>query len=662
MGWTNESRFAHRKAARLIALGLATVMMVVGVTAVSAGAQQEAAEGAVVAEPGNEAPQLAALVDRDELPPLDQRLPEEPLVVETFEAIGRYGGTMMSGLVGGGDTAWLTRTVGYDHLVNWDPEWTGVVPNIARTYDISDDATEYTFHLRRGMKWSDGEPFTADDIVFWYEDVVLNPELTLAYPSWMVTGEDRTIGRVTKIDDYTVRFTFANPNGLFLQRLAEPGGWAVTGRPKHYFQNYHMDYNPDNVRRAMASEDVAEWSDLWDIKADRWANAEIPVLTAWRPITPYTGEVTRTRWERNPYYWKVDAEGNQLPYMDGWIFDIYEDSEVLLLNVLSGDVQFMMRHIDSVENRPVLFENMERGNYRPIETRTSSMNHTILGLNLTHQDPIKREIFSNKDFRIGLSHAINREEISDLLFGGAVEPRQPAPFDDLPFYNERLATQYLEYDVDLANEYLDRAGYTDRNRDGVRLDPDGNPIVIIGEVAGIQTQRVDMLELIQGYWRDVGIDLQIRPMDRTLLYDRRMANLHDLSVWGGDGGGGDAILEPYWYFPFHLGSFYASPWAAYFTDGASPATSTPEEPPAPTLRQMELYRELIASPPDRHNELMAEILEIAADQFYAIGTVTNPSGFGYASNRLRNIMDPMPGSWLYPNPGPAMPEQWFFDE
>ena len=656
----NESRFVLGNAGRLGVIALAVLLLLAGATGVFAGGAKEAPEAAaVVAEPGNEAPMLAERVGRGELPPLEQRLPEDPLVIEPVDRVGRYGGTMNSGLVGGGDGAWKTRTVGYDHLVSWTPDWSGVMPNIAREYTINDDATEYTFHLRRGMKWSDGEPFTADDILFWYEDVVLNEELTLTYPNWMVTGDDRTLGTVTKIDDYTVRFTFAQPNGLFLQRIAEPGGWVITGRPKHYFQNYHMDYNPDNVARAMAEEDVLEWSDLWDIKADRWGNEETPVLTAWRPLTPYTGEATRTRWERNPYYWKVDTEGNQLPYIDGWIFDIYADSEVLLLNVLSGDVQFMMRHIDNVENRPVLFENMERGNYRAIEGQPSGMNHTILALNLTHQDPAKREMYNNKDFRIGLSHAIDRDEINDLIFAGAAQPRQPAPWDDLPFYNDRLATQYLEYDVALANEHLDRAGYTQRNRDGIRLGPDGNPIVITAEVVAIQTQRVDILEIVSGYWREVGVDLQIRAMDRTLFYDRKGANLHDLAVWGGDGGR-DAILEPRWYFPYSHESLYGMAWAAWYTDGASPADTPPEEPPAATRRQMELYRQLLASSPDRHNDLMAEILEIAADQFYAIGTVAPPPGFGYASNRLLNIMDPMPAAWLYPHPGPSRPEHWFF--
>jgi peptide/nickel transport system substrate-binding protein len=326
---------------------------------------------------------------------------------------------------------------------------------------------------------------------------------------------------------------------------------------------------------------------------------------------------------------------------------------------LSGDVQFMMRHIDSVENRPVLFENRERGNYREIEGQPSGMNHTILALNLTHPDPVKREIYNNKDFRIGLSHAIDREEISDLIFAGAGTPRQPAPFDDLPFASTQLATQYLEYNVSLANEHLDRAGYTQRNRDGIRLGPDGRPISITAEVVAIQTQRVDILELIQGYWREVGVDLQISAMDRTLFYDRKGANLHDLGVWGG-AGGRDAILEPRWYFPFSAESIFAPAWAAWYTDGANPADTPPEEPPAATRRQMELYRELLSSAPDRHDELMAQIIEIAADKFYAIGTVTSPPGFGYASNRLRNIMDPMPSSWLYPNPGPARPEHWYF--
>ena len=642
------------------------VLLLVPMT-LSAGGQVEDTDGdgAVAGGAQNQAPELAEMVRNGELPPLEERLPENPLVVEPVERVGSYGGTMKSYLVGGGDTAWLIRLVSYDNLISWTPEFDGVIPNVIERYDINDDASEYTFYLREGMKWSDGVPFTADDIMFWYEDVALNTELSGGRPGSLTTGvgDDEQVGTIEKIDDYTLRFSFAHPNPLFLQSLATPGGERFTRYPRHYGEQFHIDYNEENIEDLMEQEGVETWPDLFNLKLGsraRWTNPDLPRLNAWVVTQPYSGDATRVVYERNPYYWKVDPEGNQLPYIDRWEFTIYEDSEVVLLNVLAGEFQYAGRHIGSAENRPVLFENRERGNYRALAQTNTGSNHTTIAFNLTHPDEVKSEIFRNKNFRIGLSHAINREEISDLLFAGAAEPRQVAPLESSPLYNQEMEQQYLEYDVDLANEYLDEAGYSRRNDEGIRLGPDGEPILIRVEVATTQSERVDMMELIQGYWAEVGIDLEIRAVDRTLMEQRRDTNQYELYVWPA-GGGANPILTPRVYGPFEVQSLIAPRWAAWYTPEEEEAIR-PEEPPEAVRRQMNLYNELLTSPPSEHQALMEEILAISADEFYQIGTVGSPDGFAYVANDLRNVLEPMPGSWQYPTPGPARPEHWFFEQ
>lgn len=617
-----------------------------------------------------EAPGLAEMVAAGTLPPLEERIPTNPLVITPFESLGQYGGTWRSGLRGGQDTAWLTRILGYDYLVSWDPEWTQVIPNLAESFEANADATEYTFKLREGTKWSDGVPFTADDIVFWYEATIADEEYVATHPvgTWMMGGGEPPV--VEKVDDYTVKFTFAGPNGLFLQRLATPSGATVTRTPAHYCSQFHAAYT-DDLDAAIAEAQATDWVNLFELKCGEvpgtpynslWYNADLPTLYAWDITVPYDGNSTQVVAERNPYYWKVDTEGRQLPYIDRLVAEIGDDVQVLVLRAMNGEIDMQDRHIAALDNKAVFADNMESGDYKFFDTIPSSMNTNAIALNLTHKDPVKREIFQNKDFRIALSHAINRQEIIDVVYVGQGEPFQLAPRPTSPFYNERLAKQYTEYDPDLANEILDGI-YPDKNAEGIRLGPDGNPIAFNVEVDATQLDRINVLELVSGYWAAVGIQANVVSEDRSLLYTRKNGNEHDAAVWGGDGGL-DVVLEPRWYFPFSDESWFAEAWVTWYNNPSGVgALAAPEEPPAETKRQMELYDQIKASgDPAEQEALMNEILEIAADQFYAIGISLNPPGYGIVKNNFHNVPSPHPNAWLYPQPGPLTPAQFWIEE
>jgi peptide/nickel transport system substrate-binding protein len=610
------------------------------------------------------------MVQAGDLPPVEERLPANPLVVEPFESLGQYGGTWRSALRGGQDNAWLTRILGYDFLVRWDPNWEEVIPNLAESFESNADATEYTFTLREGTKWSDGEPFTADDIVFWYEAVIANEDYVATHPvgSWLMGGDEPVV--VEKVDDYTVKFLFAEPNGLFLQRLATPSGAEPTRYPEHYCSQFHGAYTED-LDELIAENEATDWVNLFELKCGGipgapyealWYNADLPTLYAWDITTPYGGNSTQVVAERNPYYWKVDTEGRQLPYIDRLVAEIGDDVQVLVLKAMNGEIDMQDRHIASLDNKAVFADNMETGDYHFFDTIPSSMNTNAIAFNLTHKDPVKREIFQNQDFRIALSHAINRQEIIDVVYVGQGEPYQLAPRPTSPFYNERLAKQYTEYDPDLANEMLD-AIYPDKNADGIRLGPDGNPIAFNVEVDATQLDRVNVLELVKGYWEAVGIQANIVSEDRSLLYTRKNGNEHDVAVWGGDGGL-DVILEPRWYFPFSDESWFAEAWVTWYNNPSGEgALAAPEEPPAEAMRQMELYDQIKASgDPAEQAELMNEILEIAADQFYAIGISLNPPGYGIVKNNFHNVPSPHANAWLYPQPGPVNPPQFWIEQ
>ncbi len=670
----SRSRSAKHQMSFRVLLYLCALAMAVVLVACGGPAPTQQPPGATptspagkIQQPTKEAPQLAALVKEGKLPPLEQRLPKNPLSIKPVEKVGQYGGTWRTALLGGQDTAWLTRTLDNENLVRWDIEWKKVIPNVAESFEANKDATEFTFKLRQGMKWSDGKPFTADDILFWFEDVAMNKELNPGgLPSWMKSGGKN--GTVEKIDQYTVKFKFPSPNGLFLQRLATPDGAPPTTFPKQYLSQFHVKYNTTNLDQLIKDAKAENWVKLFQLKGSsvpgvpgsdaRWSNKDMPTLYGWVLTTAY-GEGTRVVAERNPYFWKVDAEGNQLPYLDRIVYDVMQDKEVLVLKAVNGEIDMMDRHIATPSNKAVFSDNMQKGQYRFFETIPSSMNDLIIALNLTHKDKTMREIFNNKDFRIGLSYAINRRELIDLVWVSQGQPYQAAPRPTSPFYNEKLAKQYTEYDVAKANQSLDKAGYSKKDAEGFRLGPDGKRISFVVEVTGATgTDRVDAMKLIQGYWKKVGIDMQVKEEDRTLLYTRKEANEHDAVVWGGDGGL-DVVLEPRWYFPYSTESNYAEAWVMWWNPGGNPRTA-PEEPPAQVKKQIEFYQQLTATGDEaKQTELMKQLLDIAADQFYVIGISLSPNGYGIVKNNFFNVPKIMPGAWLYPNPAPTNPVQYF---
>jgi peptide/nickel transport system substrate-binding protein len=363
--------------------------------------------------------------------------------------------------------------------------------------------------------------------------------------------------------------------------------------------------------------------------------------------------------ERNPYYWKVDTEGNQLPYIDNVRFDMFNEDEVILAAALQGDLDFHVRHINTPVNKPVLAAAREDAGFDFVDLNPGLSNELVVMLNLTHEDPVKREIFRTRDFRAALSHAIDREELIDSVYQRQGTPAQASPQPSSPFYSEELATQHTEYDVDLANRLLDEAGFDERDSQDRRLGPDGKPIRFTVEHSG-QPGFDDALAMIADYWAAVGVTMVPDAMDRSLYEERRVANTPDASVWLA-GGGTDVIQNPFWYAPLSNRADYAQLWSQWYLSGGTSG----EEPPAATVRQFELYDELRGTiDPATQERLMTEILQIAAEEFYHIGTVLPAAGYGVMSESFRNVPEAIPDTILSTPRSPALtnPEQYFISE
>jgi peptide/nickel transport system substrate-binding protein len=611
-----------------------------------------------------EAPMLKALVDEGKLPPLAERLPPNPVVVTPVDGPGRYGGTWTSATTGAGDAAWWWRTTGYEPLARINVETKQVEPNLAESWVVEDDGKRFVFTLVEGVKWSDGEPFTAHDVAFWYNDFILNADLWApGAPFWM-----RTIsgpGTLTAADDRTIVFEFKEPNGFLPNRLATDTANGLTAMPKHYLTKFHLNHNPD-VAALATQEGFNSWVDLFLNKAGQatfFMSAGIPVVRAWG-LQTVLGQGTRLSWTRNPYYWKVDTNGSQLPYIDEVAMDIIEDTQVMLLKAANGELSYHLRHINSPANKPVLAQSAEAGKYKLIDLQPSTMNEGIIAFNLTHNDPVKREIFNNKDFRIAMSHAVNREEIINAVYQRQGKPWQAGPRPESIFYNEKLATQYLEYNVDTANAMLDDVGYT-RGADGKRVGPDGNPIMIhflASTTGGAQEALlIDVQQILKQQWAMVGIDMDTTTMERSLYITRTEAEEQDALMWTGFGGHELTLrVDPRWYLPSVVNqASFATKWCLWFQSNGAKG----EEPPAPTKKQFELYRAALATPDDaERDDIFREILNIAQEQFYVIGTTLSLPTYSIKANNFNNVPAVQPDCFPYPSPGQVHSEQFWISQ
>ncbi|GAA5164222.1 ABC transporter substrate-binding protein [Viridibacterium curvum] len=618
------------------------------------------ASASSTAQAWTQAPSLDAAVRASKLPALARRLPAKPEVVSPLEARGIYGGTLRTAMRANADNNSILRIVGAQGLVRWSMDFNKIVPNLAESWTLSADGSEYVFRLRPGTHWSDGSPFTADDVLFSMNDLVFHKTFFSAPPEQYVTRNQPV--KVTRIDDYTVSFRFAGPNLSFLDQLATPVGQHPVLYQKKYCAQFHPDYNA-KLGELIAREGVRDWASLMrnkcgDIETpSRWGNPERPTLDPWVVVEPYRGNATRVILERNPYFWQVDTAGQQLPYIDRVQLQIISEAETIMLAAVSGRLDYQHRHIFGIQNRPVLTENAAKAGYKVLSLPGTGANSVGLWLNHSTKNDKLRRLMRTKDFRIALSIGIDRKEVNDIVYLGQGMPWQIGPLKQSRWYNEKLGTQHLQHDARQANELLDKPGLTKRDAEGFRLYPEGGRVSLATIVSVAQTQQIDALDLIRKQWAKLGIEMQLQPSERSLFYERASANDYDISV---DivPGGMDVTMNPRAVVAMNpQESRMSLPWARWFLSNGKQG----EEPSASMKKRMELFeRWQSAKSPAEAETMFRELLAIAADEFEIIGVIRSPSDTAIRSLKLKNVYEQMLVSWTYPNPGPALPQQWFF--
>jgi len=589
-----------------------------------------------------EAPQLAALVKAGKLPPVAERVGQDPLVIKPLHEIGKYGGTWRGGFTGPADFWNGYRCCsGPDHLLFWDYTGDKVTPNVAKGYEMQDGGRTLVLHLRRGMKWSDGKPFTADDFVFWFEEIYRNKDL-VPTPSAVMAINGKQ-GEVQKVDTYTVKFRFADPYYLLPDVLAgstQIGGHAQQGlngmggyAPAHYLKQFHPKYvGQAELDKKVKEEKFDSWVRMFLFKNDWARNPDLPVLTPWKTVTP--SHTPTWTLERNPYSVFVDPEGNQLPYIDRVVLTLAENLEVINLRAIAGEYDFQQRHLD-LGKLPVFIENQVKGAYKVHLDPGDYGGDMIIKFNLSYEaDPEIAKWMNTADFRRALAIGIDRDQINETFWLGTGTPSSVVPADGNkynpgPQYRKMWAT----LEVKKANEMLDKIGLAKKDAEGFRLRTDGKGRlrIEIMTLGGQFLQFTQIAEMIREQWKKIGIDLVVQEVERSLAIQRTAANEQQLAAWNNDGSE-HLFTFPLHVFPFDLIAVVATSGPLYAKWFQSAGTQG-KEPPARMKELMEKFKKAYGVPEKERIALGKEVWKIAAEEVYIIGVI----GMGPASMGVRVV-------------------------
>ncbi len=574
-----------------------------------------------------EAPALADLVGSGDLTSVEERLPENPLVVEPFESVGQYGGTM--NMIAKVTPGYAVNYMQYEGLLRVAMGGVEILPNIAESWEEDEDAKVFTFNMRKGIKFYDGQPMTADDFAFWMEDWATDPDLSPGGIGWLkVKGNMPTF---TKVDDYTFQYAYEDVNPFLFRQIASSG--HIPFAPKHYLTQFHAKYVDLDDLAAQAKENEYDtWAKYFLFKADWQNNPECPMVFAWEFMS---GDQNGNNYPRNPYYWKVDTEGNQLPYMDAIQTVVGQTVEVCQMMAFSGEADFTRWAIDQTPAATmILKKNEELGGYKTIQTPISEPNVGVLGLNLNHGDEVLRELFTDLRFRVACSLAINRDDVRDVVYlGQSLKNRQVAPLETSPFYHERAASVYVDYDPDQANALLDEMGLTERDSDGFRLRPDGETLTIVIEVLQRRPDYVDLAGLISQWWQDIGINATSKTLEDSLWRTKlKSGDMH--ATINFTGGGLFPSMTAHSYIPTTTNCTWAPFWGQWFVSNGAEG----EEPPEDVKHQLDLFGQIQVEPDlDKRVELWTEIMEINADNLFQIGFCDRAPVPAIVSLKMHNV-------------------------
>ena len=612
----------------------------------------------------------ARIFGNPELPSLVERLPAEPLVVAPYDSIGKYGGTFdaLSNATESGTSDFMA--VRHVNLVRYSDDLETIVPNVAKGWEWNDDFTQLTFFLRKGHKWSDGAPFGAEDVEFWYENLAIDTNVREKTKDYVLVGGKPMT--VDVIDAQTVRFNLPSPKPGLLSHFANH--YAQGFQPKHFLGQWHpaVSSDADAKAQALGFENGYDAIAAYYGSSD-WMDTPTPMLTnsdklGVLPLHAHPtleshiviAESTEGRhFVANPYFYMVDTAGNQLPYINEQDEVFVGNAEVRLLKLMNGEVSFKQQALN-LDHAPVLLENQEKSNFTMVLKPEVAM--STFAFNVTSEDLEKRKAFGDLRFRQAMSVAINRDEINEVVFFGTGTVQQYIGFSPTPsFVDEKWTQHYAQFDPKLANKLLDEMGMKDVDGDGWRDLLDGSPLVLNLQVA-TQSMSIKQVELIGQHWAAVGINNTVKEVTTDEFRSAMSSNQLDVTMYlKGQPlavilGISELFIPPY---DNYFNQRTAMLWGEYLdSDGASGVKPPPYA--YEMIEDISAFQAATAGTAES-SRVGKKLVKTLTENLLFIGTVKSASPV-YHSNSLKNFPDYKTASYAYYRSYPYRGPQWYIDK
>ena len=584
-------------------------------------------------------------VNAGSLPHVQDRIPSEPLVVDLEakgRSFGRQGGTLRTLISRTKDVRQMV-VYGYARLVGYQPDYT-LAPDILAAVDV-EEGRKFTLHLRPGHRWSDGIPFTSDDFRYWWENVANDPDITPSGPPDFMIVDNR-LGKVTFPDEHTVVFEWQIPNPNFLPLLAQASPPFIY-RPAHYLSQFHVKFaDPDALIEKVKAARVKSWAALHNKRDNmyKFDNPALPTLQPW--INTSDKDSSRKLFVRNPYFHRVDSRGVQLPYIDVVQMTVVGGG-LIAAKANAGEVDLQARGLDFPDVAILKKGEADGGKYRTLLWANGAASQIAIYPNLNFADPVWRDVMRDVRFRRALSLGIDRRMINRALYFGLASEGGMSALSQSALYNDDNTHSRSMMNLAHANALLDDMGLTDRTPAGLRQLPDGRPMEFVIETAGERSEEENALAIIADTWRELGIRLIMRPLDRDILRNRIYAGRTMASVWyGWDNGLPGPSTSPSYLAPTNQ-EFFAWPmWGQYYQT-VGQAGSPPDMQPAKRLMLLANDWNHTDDPQVRE-DIWKRMLAIHAEQQFAIGVLAEAPQPVVVSNDLMNV--PEHGIWAF-DPG-----------